>query len=238
MQGHLFFWLLASLLWGFPLWAQKPSGTYYVGANAGLNLRATSSSQGEKLGTALYGEAVEIIAPAADKGMTVDGIQGGMAKVRFAGKVGYMFDGYLLSIPAPSKGEEVAIYVGRLWEAGVDVLHEEVRRDWGGYAQYTYSLYLKEIPWSEAYLIAKNLFSIPMALQYPGDNGRGEVVTKNPNAGSEAWTDELTASYEATGKLNAIVYAHRAEGGGVAISIRLAQEDGYHLKISELDIAD
>ena len=229
--------LFTALIVCTALHAQKPSGTYYVGANAGLNLRGAASANAEKLGLAGYGETVEILAPASDQSMTVDGIKGGMAQVKFNGKTGYMFDGYLLHFPAPTKGEEVEKYVGRLWTAEADVLHEELRRDWGGYAQYTYAVYFKEISWSEAFVIAKNLFGIPAPLQFPGDKGSGEAVTKNPNASSEAWTDEMTSTYEG-GRLKCIRYTHRGEGGGTSITIEPSKEEGYQMKISELDIAD
>jgi hypothetical protein len=228
----IFFLLLTS-----HIVAQKPAATYYVGANAGLNMRATASTTGEKLATALYGEAVEIIAPAADQNMVVDGIKGGMAQVKHEGKTGYMFDGYLLRLPPPTKGEEVEQYVGRLWTAEADVLHEELRRDWGGYAQFTYALYFKEISWAEAFVIAKNLFGIPAPLQFPGEKGSGESTVKNPNA-AVAWTDELQIVYGTSGKLQKIVYAFRSEGSGQVITIEPTTESGYTMKISELSIAD
>jgi hypothetical protein len=238
MKKSILLVVMAAALPFASLLAQKPAGTYYVGANAGLNLRATASTQGEKLGTALYGEAVELVKPATDQSMTVDGIKGGMAQVKHEGKTGYMFDGYLLSWPLPTKGEEVANYAGRLWESEADVLHEELRRDWGGYAQYTYALYFKEISWSDAFVIAKNLYGIPAPLQFPGEQGKGEVVSKNPNAHANAWTDELQTNYGPNGKLVKIAYAFRGEGSGQVITIEPFNEDGYQMKISELQIAD
>jgi hypothetical protein len=235
---------ISLLIWavclGFlvPMVAQKPVGTYYVGANAGLNMRATANASGEKLGLALYGEAVEILAPAKDASMVVDGIKGGMAQVKHEGKTGYMFDGYLLRHPAPDKGEEVDHYAGRLWESQADILHENLRRDWGGYAQFTYAIYFKEISWSEAFVIAKNLFGIPVALQYPGEQGIDTKTVKNPNPAVEAWTDELQAGYGTSGKLKSISYVHRGEGGGQVITVEPSPEKEYQIKISLLNIAD
>ncbi|MFN8393688.1 MAG: SH3 domain-containing protein [Bacteroidia bacterium] len=222
---------------GASAFAQKPAGTYYVGANAGLNLRATTATTSEKLDLAMYGEEVKILEAAKDASMTVDGIKGGMAKVQSGGKTGYMFDGYLLPVPAPTKGEEVEKYAGRLWESGADVFHEEIRRDWGGYAQFQYNLYFKDLSWSEAFIIARNLYSLPPALQYPGDKGSGELTTKNPNASAEAWTDEMVSKYVG-GQVASIIYSHRGEGGGSVISVVKSDEENYTIKISELDIAD
>jgi hypothetical protein len=218
--------------------AQKPNGTYYVGANAGLNLRAVAATNGEKLATGLYGDAVEIISPAKDQSMVVDGISGGMAQVKHNGKTGFMFDGYLLAFPAPGKSVEVEKYVGDLWTAEADVLHENLRRDWGGYAQYTETIFFKEIKWSDAFVIAKNLFGIPAPLQFHGEKGKGVITTKNPNAISEAWTDELQTTYTASGSIEKIVYSYRAEGGGSVISVEPTTESGFTLKISELHIVD
>lgn len=238
MQKALFLSLVAYTTLLQTLYAQKAPGTYYVGANAGLNLRAVATTTGEKLATAMYGDPVEIIAPAADQSMTVDGISGGMAKVKVGSKTGYMFDGYLLAFPLPAKSVEFEQYAGNLWAAEKDILHEELRRDWGGYAQYTRTIYFKEISWSEAFVIAKNLFGIPAPLQYNGDKGKGVVTVKNPNAIAEAWTDELQTTYTASGRLEKIVYSYRAEGGGHVISVETTTETGYTMKISELSIAD
>ncbi|MBK9452467.1 MAG: SH3 domain-containing protein [Bacteroidetes bacterium] len=237
MQKAIFS-LLVCFSFALSLHAQKPKGTYYVGANAGLNLRAVATTTGDKLATGLYGDAVEIITPAKDQSMVVDGITGGMAQVNHNGKTGYMFDGYLLAFPAPNKSVEVEKYVGDLWTAEADVLHEVLRRDWGGYAQYTQTIFFKEIRWADAFVIAKNLFGIPAPLQYHGDKGKGVVTTKNPNAISEAWTDELQTTYTASGTIEKIVYSYRAEGGGHVISIEPTTETGFTLKISELQIAD
>lgn len=218
--------------------AQRPAGTYYIGATAGLNLRATASPNGEKLGTAQYAEQVELLTPAADQSMTVDGLKGGMAQVKFGGKVGYMFDGYLVRYILPIKGEQVEDYVGRLWSSEADVLHEEHRKDYGGYASMEYAVHFQEMTWSEAFLIAKSLFGIPAPLQFLGDSGTGRKESKNPNASEGAWTDGLETVYDAGGKIEHIAYSHRGEGGGTVIVIELSKESGYRFKLSETDIAD
>ncbi len=220
------------------VWAQKPAGVYYVGATAGLNLRGSAAATGEKLATPQYGVKVEIIKPATDQSMTVDGITGGMAQVSYDGKTGFMFDGYLVRYILPLKGEAVADYAGRLWSSGADVLHEEHRKDYGGYASMQYALHFKEMTWAEAFLIAKNLYGIPAPLQFLGDKGIDRRVTKNPNASEGAWTDELEAAYNGAGKLESTTYAHRGEGGGTVIRVEKSTEDGYSFKIFETDIAD
>ncbi len=218
--------------------AQKPAGTYYIGAQAGLNLRATATATGERLATPQYAVMVEIMQPATDQSMTVDGIHGGMAQVKYDGKVGYMFDGYLVRYIMPTKGETVEVYAGRLWGSEADVLHEEHRRDYGGYATMEYALHFKEMTWAEAFLIAKNLYGIPAPLQFLGDKGIDTKVTKNPNPSEGAWTDELESKYDSAGKIESITYAHRGEGGGTVISIEKSTEQGYTYKLYEMDIAD
>jgi hypothetical protein len=220
------------------LLAQKPIGVYYVGANAGLNLRATPASNGERLATPQYADKVEITQPAPDQSMTVDGIPGGMAQVKVDGKVGYMFDGYLVRHIMPTKGEQVDVYVGRLWSSEADVLHEEHRKDYGGYATMEYAIHFKEMPWSEAFLIAKNLYGIPAPLQFLGDKGIDHKIAKNPNPSAGAWTDELDAEFDHAGRIVSITYSHRGEGGGTVIRVEKSTEDGYALKLYELDIAD
>lgn len=231
--------LLALLLPLFQwVMGQKPAGKYYVGATAGLNLRASAATNGDRLATAQYAEAVEVLAPAADQAMTVDGIKGGMAKVSYNGKVGYMFDGYLVRFILPAHDETVEAYAGRLWSSDADVLHEEHRRDWGGYAQMEYAVHFQDMTWAEAFLIAKHLFGIPAPLQYPGDTGREVKKAVNPNKDPIVWTDELEAHYDANGRLQRIVYVHRGEGGGTSIMVEPSDDESYRFKVSSTDIAD
>jgi hypothetical protein len=238
MKSRIPLSLLLLLLTASLAFAQKPVGKYYVIANAGLNLRAAAASTSEKLATAQYAEEVEITTPAtAASSQEVDGVKGAMAKVKYKGKEGYMFDGFLISFPPPTKGEKVEDYAGRLWAADLDVLHEEVRRDWGGYAQMTYAIYFKTISWSEAFLVAKNLFSIPGPLHFPGLTGKEIKTVKNPNADANAWTDQMEGHYDGSGKLIRINYSLRGEGGGSVITVEPGTDD-YAIKISELDIAD
>jgi hypothetical protein len=44
---------------------------------------------------------------------TVEGIKGSWVKVRFNGNVGYVFDGFLSSLPAPSLSDDLQSYVTR-----------------------------------------------------------------------------------------------------------------------------
>ncbi len=220
------------------MWAQKPAGTYYAAATAGLNLRASASPTAEKVALAQYGEKVELLQPAADRSMVVDGISGGMAQVKYNGKTGYAFDGFLSPCVMPLKGEEVEAYAGRLWASQVDVLHEEHRKDYGGYVSMEYALHFESLSWSEAFLVAKNLFGIPAPLQFQGEKGSAPKVTKNPNATETAWTDQLEATYDDSGKMLSTIYSFRAEGGGQVILIQKSTDQNYTLKISEIDIAD
>ena len=217
--------------------AQKAAGTYYIIANAGLNLRMTEASNSEKLATVPYGAQVELVQMAGKSDMTVDGLKGGMAKVKYKDQTGYMFDGYLVRFPAPIKGEEMEKYVGRVWEQEIDVMKETVERDYGGYMQSEHAIYISDVSWADAFLLAKNEFGIPTNFQFPGDTGSGKKVSKNPNADKNAWTDELTAEYE-NGKLKALYYSYRTEGFGNVIGVERAARDSYEFRVYELGIAD
>lgn len=219
------------------VFGQKEAGNYYVLANAGLNLRATEASNSEKLMTVNYGEAVEIVQAAKSKGMLVDGIAGGMAKVQYQGKTGYMFDGFLARFPAPIAGQDLDKYIGRVWESEIDAMNEDVNRDYNGYLQSENAIYISEITWSDAFLLAKNQFGIPAPFHFPGDKGTGEQTTKNPNVDKNAWSDDFTATYE-NGKLVSLRYSYRAEGFGKAVIVEPAKRDNYQFRIYELNIAD
>ena len=219
------------------LFAQKAPGKYYVIANAGLNQRVGEATSSKKMMTVPYGTKVEILQKATSSNLTVDGLSGGMAKIKCNGTVGYMFDGYLVRFPAPTNGEKTEDYIAKLWEDELDAMKEEINRDYGGYYQSEDGLYISKISWGDAFLMAKNHFGIPATFKFPGEKGSGEKVVKNVNAHKEAWTDELTAKYEG-GKLVDLYYSYRTDGSGSVIGVELSKNNGYKFRIYERLIAD
>jgi hypothetical protein len=85
--------LLALFLYTASFGQVKP--TLFVAAKSGLKLRETASLTGKPLLTAPQGASVVWISTDYQKSVEVEGTQGYMAKVKFNGKTGYMFDGYL-----------------------------------------------------------------------------------------------------------------------------------------------
>lgn len=74
----------------------------------GLNLRKEPSKESKLLATLEYGEKIEVIEPTQQKFET-DNLRGYWVKIRYKKKEGYLFDGYLTSLPVPDakhiKGE-------------------------------------------------------------------------------------------------------------------------------------
>lgn len=89
------------LILGVSVFAQDEKPDLYVIAKSGLKLRDAPSLTANPLQTVASGEKVKWISTDYKKTFTVEGITGYMAKVNYAGKTGYMFDGFL-AINSPS----------------------------------------------------------------------------------------------------------------------------------------
>ncbi len=90
------------------------SNTYYVLAEKGLTMREEPNLDSKKLEVVNYGLAVQVIAEDAHAISPVGGLTGKMVKVIHGDNEGYMFDGYLSSIPVPLKNQGVEEYVKSL----------------------------------------------------------------------------------------------------------------------------
>jgi len=222
--------------------------TYYVLAPSGLNLRKDADPNSAKLDLVPLGGKVTLITAPAAKNMNIDQLSGGMAKVKYGDKTGFVFDGYLSKFPPPKKainteGEyKIETYVEKLREVpDATVLHEEHTMDYGGIYSSESSIHLSTQNWQEAFLIAKLLMNIPPKLLYPKVNRAVETIIPNPDKKEQAWSDELKVERDKTGQLISISYYYRSEGGGWGAVISKSTEGTETqklLKIAYTGIAD
>jgi hypothetical protein len=129
--------------------------TLNVLAFSGLKFR--DKPEGNVLQTIPYGSKVVTLEPKNyDYLKTVEGIKGSWVKVRFNGNVGYVFDGFLSSLPAPSLSDDLKSYVKRefkllskemplaflrdndLGPSGSNVLFFEWKNQQGAYSEHFY----------------------------------------------------------------------------------------------------
>lgn len=210
----------------------------YVLAPNGLNLRQAANSSSKKIIKLPYGAKVKYIGGVNSKMIVVDNIRGGMAKVNYQGKTGYVFEGYLSRFAAPKKNTNVKKYAELLRKSGIEIMNEEVRRDWGGYQQIEEAIVLGTARWEEAFIVAKQLFAIPEKLNFPERSGQAKTIVKNPDKKKHVWTDQMEIK-RSGGKLVSIIYSSRQEGGGRHISIQKSTDaNAKGMRLSVLYIVD
>ncbi len=215
----------------------KVTGTYYIMAPSGLNLRESVEASSEKVARLAYGEKVELLRPASQSDMFVDGIPGGMAQIQTGDHSGYAFDGYLSRFPAPLENQTTEAYVESIRNAYLEVFYESNLRDWGGYIQQEEAITLFGTEWAEAFLIAKQLYRLPAGFAFPSASTDTASIIPNPKGYEHAWTDELAVKRSVSGDFISISYSYRAEGGGKHIIIEYIEAER-GLRISETQIAD
>ncbi len=77
------------------------SSLSYVYATSGLNLRTTPETNGQIIKIIPYGDKVEIVEH-TDKQQQIEWIEGIWVKVKHEGNEGYLFNGFLSTLPLPS----------------------------------------------------------------------------------------------------------------------------------------
>lgn len=247
------FSMLALLLLGLALSSFRTvlfedTTTFYVLAPSGLNLRKDVDPNSAKLDLIPLGGKVTLLTASTAKNLTVDQLSGGMAKVKYGDKTGFVFDGYLSRFPAPKQsintpgGYTLENYVEKLREnPDASIIHEEHSMDYGGISSSESSIYIPSQNWQEAFLIAKLLLNVPPKLLFPKPTKAVETIIPNPDKKQQAWSDEMIVERDKTGQLIRINYHFRGEGGGwgAVITSELDESSGKKmLKISYTGLAD
>jgi len=102
--AFLFWSLGATCLFGTDTLTTLPTPTLpvsYVYAQSGLNLRSAPETNGQVIKVIPFGDKVEIL-ELTDKQQQIEWIDGLWVKVRHGEQEGYLFEGFLSSLPLPS----------------------------------------------------------------------------------------------------------------------------------------
>jgi hypothetical protein len=176
--------------------------TLNVLAISGLKFR--DKPEGNVLQTIPYGsKVVTLESKNYDYPKTVEGIKGAWVKVNFSGNVGYVFDGFLSSLPVPSLSDKnLRTYVIRefraisneiplsflknneLGESGSNVLFLEWKNQKCAYEESFYyegggeSLCIPGVSMEEAYLLMRIIER--EAFRESLENARAEDIDKRP----------------------------------------------------------
>lgn len=102
---------------------------YYVLAASGLRMRTGASLDSEKMNVVEYGEKVQVVTNDDSAPIVVNGIKGRMLKAIYKNETGYMFEGYMSSIPVPDKNQMIADYARQLKRKGYEATYKESATD-------------------------------------------------------------------------------------------------------------
>lgn len=102
---------------------------FYVLATNGLRMREAPDLDSKKMEVVPYGTQVQVNPLDAKSIKAVNGLEGEMVKVFHGKDQGYMFNGYLSSIPVPQKGQDMEEYAKYLKRKSVDASYETTMAD-------------------------------------------------------------------------------------------------------------
>jgi hypothetical protein len=149
---------------------------YYVLAASGLRMRIGPSLKSEKMDVVEYGEKIEVFMNDDIQPIVVNGVKGRMLKVIYKNKTGYMFEGYLSSIPVPEKEQTYAAYARQLKRKGYDANFEEHWDKEEPIGYQTLTLPTKNL--QEAFLIVQRLNIFPISFDLPTNANPKSLTTR------------------------------------------------------------
>ena len=191
---------------------------FYVTARTGLSLREYDNLNSEKLAIIPYGTRLEVTEREDKLTMKVNNIKGGMDKVNFGRKSGYVFNGYLSKYFPPEEDILPAAYAKELKEEFPKVEFKEVVGGSASKPVNTETLVLPGAQWHEAYFIAQKVFDIPYEFEFPKPTGAVEQTVKGPKKETESWYDALNIKRDKKG-LTGLTYSYEAKKVKRTVSI-------------------
>lgn len=182
----------------------------YVTARTGLSLRKFNNLQSEKLAIVPYGTPLKVLVHEGQNTMNVSNIKGGMDKVIFNRKTGYVFNGYLSKYFPPEEDMLPEAYAKELKEVFPKVSYKELVGGTASKPVNTKTLILPEARWHESYFIAQQIFDIPAEFKFPKETGEKSQQIKGPKNEKDSWFDALNVTRGANG-LTQIMYTYDAK---------------------------
>lgn len=200
----------------------------YVTARTGLSLREFNNLNSEKLSIIPYGTRLEVLEHEDKLTMNVNNIKGGMDKVNFNRKSGFVFNGYLSKYFPPEEDILPAAYAKELKEEYPEVEFTEVVGGTASKPVNTETLVLPAAQWHEAYFIAQKVFDIPYEFEFPKPKGALEQRVNGPKKENESWFDALNINRDKKG-LTQLTYSYEAKKVKRTVSIT-ATEKGMQIQ--------
>jgi hypothetical protein len=217
-----------------------PTQVAYVAARAGLVLRQAADRTSQAITTLPYGTEVELHVGVKRDSFFVDQLRGAMAPAKALGQSGFLFTGYLVTVPPPPlvhthRIERVEEYAAILQEAGHApryVAPDEEGRPWG--------LTVPVQDLQSAFLVGRVLFGIPQDYPFPAADRVELSAANHPSPAVQAGpfqyvTQSYTRDYNANAQLIGITFTDDNEVGGRKVVFReeargwrIQQEDWAH----------
>lgn len=208
---------------------ESPESTYlYVTARTGLSLREFNNLNSEKLAIIPYGTRLEVLEHEGKHTMKVNNIKGGMDKVNFNRKSGFVFNGYLSKYFPPEEDVLPEAYAKELKEEFPKVEYAEVVGGTASKPVNTTTLTLPGAEWHEAYFIAQKIFDIPAEFEFPKQKGAKTERILGPMKETEHWFDALDISRDKTG-ITQLAYSYNSKKVKRTVSL-IATEKGMQIQ--------
>lgn len=195
---------------------QPLPNSMYVIAPSGLLLRKEDNLDSEQVGKMPYGARVEVLARPVNQSIEVAGIEDHMIQVRYNDITGYAYNGYLTRFKVPQLKETPERYASRL-KADFPQVSASIGNGEKEEASATSAqLVIPAGSWSEAFLIAKQLYDIPAEYNFPGLKGTDKSSFQSRQ--EHAFSSTLEAE-RAANTLTTITYTESANGFSRAVKI-------------------
>ncbi len=173
---------------------KPPPSVLYVIAPSGLILRQQAALDSKRIGKMPYGSTVNVVSPdSTGNTLEVANIPGSMLRVNYKDTTGFAYSGFLTQFSAPKNGEHANQYAQRLKTDFPSVIFETKKGGTADHAQTKLILTLPARSWSEAFLIAKQLFKLPAEFNFPRLSGPAESTVKGRPTGNNITSISLTA---------------------------------------------
>lgn len=195
---------------------QPLSNFMYVIAPSGLLLRKEDNLDSEQVGKMPYGASVEVLSRPDNQSIEVAGIADHMIQVRYNDITGYAYNGYLTRFKAPQRKETPERYASRLKKDFPKVSISSGNEAKDKAPATSVQLVIPAGSWSEAYLIAKQLYDIPAEYNFPGLKGpdKSSLQSRQEHAFSSTLEAERAAN-----TLTSITYTESAKGFSRTVKI-------------------
>ncbi|WP_031426578.1 SH3 domain-containing protein [Flavimarina sp. Hel_I_48] len=196
----------------------------YVIAPSGLILRRDDNLQSDQLAKMPYATKVEVLDRPDNSAIEVANISGNMINIKFNSMSGFAYNGYLSRFKVPNAKEKSEDYAKRLQVEYPEATFSTENKEENGAPATSVQLSIPAGSWSEAFLVAKQLFDISTEYNFPGLTGLSESSIKSRQ--EHGFTSTLDAKRSAN-DLTSIKYIERAQR--LSRIVHITKEDNFYI---------